>query len=242
MNGRGGGYIRLLPGGQNGGITNAKGSKWSGICKYPPEKKVQIQGGPIQDYGNYYLLTMYTSTFLTLGVMDFQYTNMPDPGNDLYGLQLNHCWPSVLMNDYGYQLLTQDDWYASRTFLFPSQFATDPNSRLVFGINQPNYKRSLGSATGSGREAMPVVIVDEGNSTRRATDQEINDNCELIRELEDMMRQSPGQGSIISPVTTESQPTPIFSQDTVADARSSASPARFVIETIPRATATSTST
>ncbi|KAL8705755.1 MAG: hypothetical protein Q9201_001150 [Fulgogasparrea decipioides] len=62
-----------------------------------------------------------TTTLSTLSINFGAYPNQPD-----YGLTANPCWPSTLVNDPGFALLTNDPWYihnpqyAGNTHLYPN--------------------------------------------------------------------------------------------------------------------------
>lgn len=80
------GYVRLLPGSQNGKVANDKVTGWKGFCKYPPDKSVNVEDGPISVVGDIEYRTTYTSTITTLKVMNYDYTNMPVLAGDPDGL------------------------------------------------------------------------------------------------------------------------------------------------------------
>lgn len=177
--GRADGWVRFLPGAENGGAANDGRGGWKGICKFPPEKTVANQGGPIADMGSYYLMTSYESTVVTLNVMSYTWENVNPPAGDPDGLGANVCRPSVLTNDVGYALLTDNPWYLGRP---PTTYTMDPGS-LTVGVSQPQYRRNR-----RGREDGGTVVIDfsegdegddlrltadDGNSTRLATDEEI---------------------------------------------------------------------
>lgn len=184
--GRADGWVRFLPGDQNGGIPNDGESGWKGICKFAPEKQVKKEGGPITDMGNYYLMTTYTSTIITLSVMSYTWKNVNPAVGDPYGLAENVCRPSVLTGDVGYALQTDDPWYGGWA---KTAYNKDPGS-LTKGVSQPKFKRDK-----TGEEADMVVFgfsedgegeatritVDDGNSTRLATDEELQEQLGYVR-------------------------------------------------------------
>ncbi|KUI60196.1 Chitotriosidase-1 [Cytospora mali] len=205
--GRADGWIRFLPGDQNGGIPNDGEGGWQGICKFPPQKRVAKEGGPITDMGNYYLMTSYTSTIITLNVMSYTWKNVNPPAGDPYGLTANVCRPSVLTADVGYALQTDDPWYGGRRV---NAYNLDPGA-LTVGKSQPTYRRNK-----RGQEDGMVVFdfneddegdglrvtADDGNSTRLATDEEIEElgyvRCntpDCWEELEEL-RQMQAEASI----------------------------------------------
>lgn len=192
--GRADGWVRFLPGDQNGGVPSDKRSGWKQICKFPPEKTVVEEGGPITDMGSYYLMTSYTSTVITLNVMSYTWENVNPPAGDPDGLSANVCRPSVLTSDVGYALQTDDPWYGTTRL---DAYNMDPGT-LTSGVSQPTYRRNR-----RGQECGVVVsdfsrddegdgvinldfseddegnglrvTADDGNSTRLATDEEIQE-------------------------------------------------------------------
>lgn len=168
--GRRDGWIRYLPGDQNGGIPNDKTGGWKNICKFPPDKQVKTEGGPITDMGNYYLMTSYTSTIITLNVLSYTVQNVNAAANDPYELTSNVCRPSVLTTDVGFALMTQDPWYNGVVI---TDYNYSPGTKTI-NVQQPTFKRRFAYING-------VIIVDEGNATRRATDQEMEDNLGYSR-------------------------------------------------------------
>lgn len=185
--GRADGWVRFLPGDQNGGIPSDSEGGWKGICKFPPEKQVQKEGGPITDMGNYYLMTTYTSTIITLNVMSYTWKNVNPAVGDPYGLAENVCRPSVLTGDVGYALQTDDSWYGGWA---PTTYNKDPGS-LTKGVSQPKYKRDRTGEEDSmvvfdfssedGEDGATRMLVNDGNSTRLATDEELQEQLGYVR-------------------------------------------------------------
>ncbi|KAI1755044.1 hypothetical protein F4782DRAFT_552203 [Xylaria castorea] len=200
--GRPDGWIRLLPGDQNGPAANNKNGGWRGICKFPPQKQVKEEGGPIIDYGAYYLLTSYTSTIVTLNVLSYTWNNVNPPASDRYGLTANACRPSVLTTDVGFALQTNDPWYG----IWPKDYNSDPGSKTK-GMSKPTWKKAKRFDFVEG-----VMVVDEGNSTRLAADEEIEMELGYTRcksgdckeELE-ILRKQQAQASMPT-VLPDSQP------------------------------------
>lgn len=184
--GRADGWVRFLPGDQNGGIPNDAEGGWKGICKFPPDKQIQSEGGPITDMGNYYLMTTYTSTIITLNVMSYTWKNVNPAVGDPYGLGENVCWPSVLTGDVGYALQTDDPWYGGWA---KTEYNKDPGA-LTKGVSQPKYKRDrtgeevdmIVFAFSEDGEGGPTrMTADDGNSTRLATDEELQEKLGYVR-------------------------------------------------------------
>ncbi|KAI1115462.1 glycoside hydrolase [Nemania sp. NC0429] len=203
--GRKDGWVRLLPRDQNGAAANVNEGGWKGFCKFPPSSQVQGQGGSITDLGAYYLLTSYISTIITLNVMSYTWKNVNPPAGDPYGLTANVCRPSVLTADVGFALQTEDPWYGNIRI---SDYNSDPGARTK-GVSQPTWKRTekyFDFVKGA-------MVVDEGNSTRLATDEEIemdlgytrckSGNCE--EELE-ILRQQQAQANMPTILPSLQQP------------------------------------
>ncbi|KAI0203375.1 glycoside hydrolase [Astrocystis sublimbata] len=166
--GRPDGWVRLLPGDQNGGIPNDNEGGWRRFCKFPPEKTVGEEGGPIEDRGNYYLATVYRSTIITLNVMSYTWKSMALlPRSDPYALTANVCYPSVLTADARYALQTNDPLYGTTRI---SAYNSVPPRSLTQGVRQPDFRKDKNKRY---ELVEGMVVVDEGNSTRAATDEEL---------------------------------------------------------------------
>ncbi|OTA23824.1 hypothetical protein BTJ68_12187 [Hortaea werneckii EXF-2000] len=161
------GYIRYLPGHQNGGVANHGESGWSRFCKHPPEKSVAPpQGGAIANG----VVVVVVTTHLTLNVHSMTWKSVSPPIGDPEGLTANVCRPSVLTADVGYALLTDDPWYNGVRI---SDYRSSPG-RKTQGVKKPVFRRD--------EELMEVLdfvdgkmVVDEGNSSRPAYQEEIEE-------------------------------------------------------------------
>lgn len=201
--GRADGWIRLLPGDQNGGIPNDAIGGWRGFCKFPPSKQVKKEGGPITDMVSYYLLTSYTSTIVTLNVLSYTWKNMNPPAGDPYGLTDNKCRPYTLTADVGFALQTDDAWYGNVRL---NDYNSDPGAKTV-GKTQPDYRRRWVDDEDDDADVYfdyrgGVVTADNGNSTRLATDEELEElgytRCEspdCLTELE-MLRSAQAEADM----------------------------------------------
>ncbi|RMZ86664.1 hypothetical protein DV736_g6111, partial [Chaetothyriales sp. CBS 134916] len=176
------GYIRLLPGSQNEGVAVSGLGGWKGFCKYPPEKQVKVEGGPIQVIGDIVYVTSITSTITTINVMDYSFFNMGAPQADPWLLTDNPCYPSTLTQDPGFALLTWDPYYGLVPTRLP--YSEPPTAQYTSGKTPPS-KRDL-----SLEETYPhfvmdgqsnKILVDEGNSTRKATDEEMLEYFGLLK-------------------------------------------------------------
>lgn len=174
------GYIRLLPSEQNSGAANKspKQNGWKGFCKFPPDKDVKVEGGPIEDKGDSYEVTIMTSTIVTLPVMSYTWSGISEPAGDPAGIENNKCWPSVLTNDPGFALLTNDPYYNGWGGVRGYAYKWAPEHAVTVGKSQPKFKRD---ADGQGDDDFVwdpesrVLLANDGNSTRLATEEEIRE-------------------------------------------------------------------
>lgn len=126
--------------------------------------------------GNYYLMTSYTSTIVTLNVLSYTWNNVNPAAGDPYGLRENVCRPSVLTADVGFALQTDDPWYGGIQIS-----AYNSNPVVPKGTTQPDYKRDEDSAWNVVVDPGDVdyvdgkMVVDEGNSTRLASERELQE-------------------------------------------------------------------
>lgn len=166
------GYVRLLPGAQNEGVPNDGVSGWRGFCKYPPDKQVKVEGGPINVIGDVVYVTEYTSTITTLKVMNYEYTNMPIYAGDPDGL-INNVggWPSTLTDDPGFALLAGDPYFPQNA---PWIYKQAPSAAMTAGKTTP--KRDVWF-----NDELSFGIVDTGNSSRRATKAELFDDLGILQ-------------------------------------------------------------
>ena len=178
--GRPDGYIRLLPGSQNSGVANSGDGGWKGFCKYPPDKQVKVEGGPIRFDGNIVYTTIYTSTIITLNVMDYQFTRMVQPANDRWLLTTNPCYPSTLTQDPGFALLTYDPYYGGVPTQLP--YTKAPTNQYTMGKKPPS-KRQLSGDVGPEfiLDDQNTVWVEEKNTTRPASDAEMLEHLNLLK-------------------------------------------------------------
>ncbi|KAI2734245.1 CAZyme family GH18 [Penicillium roqueforti] len=178
-------WLRFLPESQNKGA----GQLWKNICK-DYKKETKLEGGPITSS----TCTEIKSTVYTVNAMVMHFTNMPN--DDL--LADNPCLPEIT-HDYGFALMTNDRWYGVNYLQGhdSAAYAMDPEAALTQGLKPPRQKpakRSLGYGIDE-----PIsfdfnpedIILDEGNSSRRVTPEELyelgllkceSDNCVKERE------------------------------------------------------------
>lgn len=100
---------------------------------------------------------------------------MPNDPDD--GLTANPCWPSTLVDDPGFALLTDDLWYVKepQRQQYTALYRNDPPFAYTMG-NPPinGYQRA--------RRPLPVLyprvedtVADEGNRTRQLSDEELSE-------------------------------------------------------------------
>ncbi|OHF03854.1 hypothetical protein CORC01_00716 [Colletotrichum orchidophilum] len=156
-------------------------------------------------------------------VIDIDFANMGNMPPD-WGITANPCWPSTLVPDPGFALLTDDPWYANKAAnrAYTQYYAAAPLAQFTNGKqNRPGYGFTKKKSTnpkpppqpdsdsdtdmpdypdddsdeedypGSRRRAVDEIhsgnrspndlIVDEGNSTRRPTAEELLEDFGLIK-------------------------------------------------------------
>lgn len=146
---------------------------------------------------------MYTSTIVTLNVLSYTWTNVNPRAGDGYALTANVCRPSVLTADAGFALQTNDPWYGVVRL---NDYNSDPGSKTK-GVSKPTWKRAKRFDFVEG-----AMVVNEGNSTRLATDEEIETELgytrcksgDCIEEFE-VLRQQQAQANVPT-VVHDSQP------------------------------------
>lgn len=177
MQGEKRGYIRFLPGDQNGGVANDGGSGWNGFCEFAPRSSVAPpQGGRIVNG----VVEVVVTTSITLNVMSYTWTNVPIMFPDVQGLSANPCRPSVLTADVGYALFTDDPWYGVVRL---NDYNNSPGQKTI-GVNQPLLRRD-GQVLGSLDYVDGKMVVDNGNSSRPASDEELKELGYKVCEMPD---------------------------------------------------------
>jgi hypothetical protein len=187
--------VRLLPGGQNQGA----GSLWRNFCMITEllphmEPYLHCIGPPVPDYSistttirtDYYGMTVtvwLARTYsITLKRFVLSYTNMPHIGNDWFGMTQNPGWPNQLVPyvEPGFALFS-DDTYNLYHLGGPNSwdhadYSKEPGGVAIAGKIPPT-KRSLDFIF----PQKGIYAVDEGNSSRHATDQELADHFRMAR-------------------------------------------------------------
>jgi chitinase len=184
-------YIRFAPGSQNGGAGSLFGLSF---CDFDddgdlPQMRTsevhdgsRVVGGLIRQITKYKAVTVRSQVVITF---DAAVSNQG--GN--WGLSANPCWPSKLVNDDpGFALLTDDSYYqdaghaVAKAYnhnyagLIPQDIL---NSASAEGFSRLDgwRKRSLSSHMLD----PDAWVVDQGNSTRAATDEELERELGILR-------------------------------------------------------------
>ncbi|MCJ1307824.1 hypothetical protein MMC25_001472 [Agyrium rufum] len=158
-------WIRLLPGSQNGGA----GSMWSNVCLLTP---ISHTTG-LRSVGEQVTACRTTEHWevtqvITTGVFEMSFINMPNYADD--GITKNPCWPQTLIDDPGFALLVNDPWY------IPHFAAQNLALQIYPKAPGPAYTMDLDPDS---------ILVTDGNSTRKATDEELLDNFGFVRCMGD---------------------------------------------------------
>ena len=105
-------WIRMVPKKQN---TGAGGIFGLAICRYnnvdgkPPASTRNARSSGVIHGPNRDTLVSTADVTTTLAVVSISFDHLPD--QDEFGLTENPCWPSTLVDDPGFALLTDDRWY-----------------------------------------------------------------------------------------------------------------------------------
>ena len=173
-------WIRFLPDRQNTGA----GQLWRELCGNP-DRKTSIEGGQINDK----TCTEIRTITYRVSAMSMACKNLPDDADD--GLFDNWCQViSEVRDDPGFALLTQDPWYAgqgSDYAHYTPDYKNNPALALTQGKNKPRRsptKRWL--ERWQDHDISPSVklselIIDEGNTTRKATPKELWEKHHLVQ-------------------------------------------------------------
>ncbi|KAJ5538234.1 hypothetical protein N7494_007713 [Penicillium frequentans] len=226
-------WLRFVPESQNKGA----GQLWKNICN-DFKKETKLEGGPITSS----TCTEIKSTVYTVNAMVMHFTNMPY--DDL--LADNPCLPEIT-HDYGFALMTNDRWYGVNYLQGhdSAAYAMDPEAALTQGLKPPRKKpakRSLGYGIDE-----PIsfdfnpedIILDEGNSSRRVTPEELyelgllkceSDNCVKEREALEIPYDEQDDAKIDMPLLATTSESASTTSGLPTDSRNSAR-AAYPVET-----------
>ncbi|KAK1978686.1 hypothetical protein LZ30DRAFT_598586 [Colletotrichum cereale] len=171
-------WIRLVPGAQNGGA----GQLFKGVC--PAKYKLSPEQGrrlaKVNRNCKRVVSSFVVTRTATTRVMKMRFINMA--AADLLaddGIPANPCWPSTLIDDPGFALMTNDPWYNAHP-------ASKRNTRLYRNAPLANIIAGKTNRPGFNKRDEDDfdpedVWVDEGNSTRKATDGELLEGLGFLR-------------------------------------------------------------
>ena len=196
-------WIRMLPRAQNGGAGSLFGLA---VCRYdragkPPSASRNLRfdhvlPGPGRQTS---IFTVDVTTTLTAMAIDFN--QIPFPNQVDFGLTANPCWPSTLVDDPGFALLTSDLWYRNPNNVHRQQYTrayanAPPQALTINNPPRPGYQK---------RSVEPVDL----DST---TEDELRDcrSTDCVQELEEMrtslLDNAPPELQSL-PRTSEAEPT-----------------------------------
>ncbi|KFZ22959.1 hypothetical protein V502_02560 [Pseudogymnoascus sp. VKM F-4520 (FW-2644)] len=177
-------YIRFAPGLQNGGAGSLFGLTFCGFdaqgnlpVQRSDERYVsdRVVGGLKRRVTHYYARTTRSAVRI-----DFD-NNVVDP-DGVMGLQNNPCWPEVLLEDPGFALLTDDPYYAgyrdAQRYGKANYPGLIPADVLGNNVAQAGFRKRDENSHDLDPDAW---VVDEGNTTRRVTDAELQEKLSILR-------------------------------------------------------------
>lgn len=199
-------WIRLLPGSENGSAGQ--------LFKGCPDKVVLRTLGvhrdpPVRDGCRDRVVETQTVQPIDT-VIVIRFKNMPAI-NDA-GLTENPCWPSTLVDDPGFALNTNDPWYQEPPNLgrrgYKKFYANPPEAQFTQGkVNKPGWGKRDERSVMMGMMDPDNVYVDEGNSSRRITEDELLEEFGMLRCLGDCSAEMADLGIASLPVS-QMAPTP----------------------------------
>ncbi|KAI8946203.1 hypothetical protein F4801DRAFT_593529 [Xylaria longipes] len=175
-------YIRFSPGRQNGGAGSLFGLSFCGF---------DTQGNlPVERVNERYVsdrvvgalkrrVTQYKAQTMRRAVR-IDFINVVDP-DGIAGLQVNPCWPEVLLEDPGFALLTDDPYYVrnrdAQRYGKNNYPGLIPQDVLLNHVAKQGYRKRDAKSHGLDPEAW---VFDDGNSTRRVTKNELMEDLGII--------------------------------------------------------------
>ncbi|KAI0537757.1 hypothetical protein GGR58DRAFT_501952 [Xylaria digitata] len=168
-------YIRFSPGRQNGGAGSLFGL---GFCEYDDQGHPPVETANKRYVGDLVVgglkrrVTQYMAR-TTRRAVRIDFIKIVDP-DGVAGLSVNPCWPEILLEDPGFALLTDDPYYAAHRDVQRYAKANYPNliplNALRNHTPQQGYRKQDEKSHGLDPEAW---VFDDGNSTRRVTEDEL---------------------------------------------------------------------
>lgn len=172
-------WIRFLPKTQNSGA----GQLFNGICDDTPSSHTTNRAMDNQGVQDCRPWESWTSTVVTtFSVLDLQFAGMGAAVD--HALAANPCYPKTLGDDPGFALMFEDPWYDTHSASLQFARASYP-SPPSFAVTQNKQNRSGYNKRGSDGLDISIdpadIVVVDGNSTRKATDEELLHNFAVLR-------------------------------------------------------------
>lgn len=206
-------YIRFVPGSHNQGA----GQLWKNICPDKAKSEVSPGQGGLAFSGT---CTELLHVTYTRNAMSMDFKNIPINDD---GLDSNPCLP-IVTDDPGFALLNNDPWYGGTIGRrkSPLRYKQNPLPAQTNGLTQPRVAPYLPAKRHLGQPLVghpDDIIVEEGNSTRHATDEELfqhygirkcaSDGCkkeqeelgDILEPIDESVRQTPAP--TLSPTATQ---------------------------------------
>ena len=212
-------WIRLNPKSDNG----RAGPALFGGCGNPPRSSTESERSVRQwKHGNKITEEWARTLVITRMVLSLEFANMQPWADD--GLTQNPCYPLTLVNDPGYALLWEDEWYDDQP-LAVHRFAINSYGKPpAFQVTQGKQSREgyWRRRNLDGDHFNPSEIVfNDGNSTRKATDEELFEHFNFIRCTDETCaseREALGIESAVIVATPRATPIEVAVITTVAAA------------------------
>ncbi|KAL9585251.1 MAG: hypothetical protein Q9212_001643 [Teloschistes hypoglaucus] len=208
-------WIRLIPEKDNGGAGPALFG--GNLCFSTPRSHLVGERSIRQwQQGNKATELWSRTVAITRSVLVLVFTSMQPWADD--GLTENPCWPSTLVNDPGFALLWFDEWNEDRDRPLAQllAYSRPPSQQITQGkLNKPGYIRKRD--TSSNYLDPSEIVFDDGNSTRRATDEELLADFGFLRCQDKDCRSDPealGIRSAIVVATSRNKPTSVTASTT----------------------------
>lgn len=169
-------WIRLQPASHN----NQAGKMFMGVCDDKVETRTVKRLRQRVVCNNGQVIESWDHTkHPQLQVFSLEFSNMPGNIVDA-GITANPCWPKDLVDDPGFALMTNDPWY--------NRAANRPRKRHTANYGNPDYA-GLGYPPGPAAVKLKRdldfgpedLYVDEGNSSRLPTEEELRTEFGLVR-------------------------------------------------------------
>jgi chitinase len=206
-----GAFVRLINGHDNGGAGRALFPL--NVCKHDAKGNLPTSTSDkfsrILDSGGQRTAIYERYLTVTIAQLSIEFSNMPNLADD--GILDNKCFPSVLRNDPGFALMLRDSWYnghaADKVFGL-ANYLSSPDAAVI-GNNVPQANFFKRDSYFDPDE----IILDDGNSTRKATDEELAeefgfyrcDSSDCKKELNALGVESP---IIVAPPRTKAVDVP----------------------------------